>query len=91
MDSAGRFWQANAPPRPGDAIQLTAPVLFHVQWDDELFPRDGQFALFDLLGSAEKQLIAYPGAHGETRPGAIEMWREFISSHLPPQGPSRLP
>ena len=24
-------------------VTITVPVLFHVQWDDELFPRDGQF------------------------------------------------
>jgi dienelactone hydrolase len=41
-----------------DAIELVAPTLLHVQWDDELFPREGQLALFDLLGSRDKQLIA---------------------------------
>ena len=30
-----------------DAGQVSAPTLLHVQWDDELFPRQGQFALFD--------------------------------------------
>jgi len=69
-----------------DALQLTAPTLFHVQWDDELFPRDGQLALFDLLGSRDKQLIAYTGAHGETRPAAPAAWRDFISGHLRPTG-----
>lgn len=67
-----------------DALQVTAPVLFHVQWDDELFPRDGQFALFDLLGSRDKQLIACPGAHGETKATAIAAWCAFISRHLEP-------
>ena len=44
-----------------DAPKITVPVLFHVQWDDELFPRDGQFELFDLIGTHDKQLIAFPG------------------------------
>ncbi|MCO6005199.1 hypothetical protein NE236_09400 [Actinoallomurus purpureus] len=37
-----------------DARRITAPTLFHIQWDDEIFPRDGQLALFDLLGSRDK-------------------------------------
>jgi hypothetical protein len=65
-----------------DARQVRAPALFHIQWHDEVFPRDGQLALFDLLGSADKQLIAYAGAHAETRPEAITVWRDFISRHL---------
>lgn len=65
-----------------DAARITAPTLFHVQWDDELFPREGQLALFDLLGSRDKQLIAYTGSHGETRPTAIAAWLDFISWHL---------
>ncbi|MGF7238902.1 MAG: dienelactone hydrolase family protein [Frankia sp.] len=67
-----------------DAPRLTAPTLFHVQWDDELFPRDGQLGLFDMLGSPDKQLTAYPGAHGETRPAAIAAWRQFVFRHLVP-------
>jgi dienelactone hydrolase len=65
-----------------DAVKLTAPILFHVQWDDELFPRDGQLDLFDLLGSADKQLIAYSGVHGDTRPDAVVAWRDFICRNL---------
>lgn len=65
-----------------DARRVTAPALFHIQWDDEIFPRDGQLALFDLLASRDKQLIGYSGAHGETRPAAVALWRDFISGHL---------
>jgi fermentation-respiration switch protein FrsA (DUF1100 family) len=65
-----------------DARRVTAPTLFHVQWHDEVFPRDGQLALFDLLGSPDKQLIAYPGSHTETKPAAIALWRDFIAGHL---------
>jgi dienelactone hydrolase len=66
----------------GDARRVTAPALFHIQWHDEIFPRDGQLALFDLLGSRDKQLIGYAGPHGETQPTAITLWRDFISCHL---------
>jgi dienelactone hydrolase len=65
-----------------DAVRVTAPALFHLQWDDEIFPREGQLDLFDLLGSADKQLLAYSGAHAETRPQAIVAWRDFVTEHL---------
>lgn len=67
-----------------DARQVTCPALFHLQWHDEIFPRDGQLALFDLLGSDDKQLIGYAGAHAVTRPEAVARWREFVSGHLAP-------
>lgn len=67
-----------------DARQISTPTLLHVQWDDELFPRDGQFALFESLGSREKQLIAFPGSHGDTAPTASAMWCDFIRKHLRP-------
>jgi len=66
----------------GYARQVAAPVLFHLQWNDEIFPREGQLALFDLLGSAEKELIGYGGPHAETKPAAIARWREFIARRL---------
>ncbi|MGA2530495.1 MAG: hypothetical protein ABSG36_15215 [Acidimicrobiales bacterium] len=67
-----------------DAGGLSATTLFHVQWDDELFPRNGQLALFDTLGTREKLLIAFPGLHAETHPMAPKMWCEFILKHLRP-------
>jgi hypothetical protein len=57
-------------------------VLFHLQWDDEVFPRDGQLSLFDRLGSPDKQLIAFPGPHGASHPHAAAQWRDFLSHHL---------
>ncbi len=65
-----------------DAPRVTVPVLFHVQWDDELFPRDEQFELFDLLGSPDKQLIAFPGIHRITTPPAGTAWCEFVAERL---------
>jgi dienelactone hydrolase len=65
-----------------DARLITAPTLFHLQWHDEIFPRDGQLALFEALGSTDKELIAYNGPHAETRPRAVARWRDFIAGHL---------
>ena len=65
-----------------DAARITAPALVHVQWDDEVFPRDGQFAFFEALGAQDKQLVGYPGGHADTRPDAAVRWREFVHGHL---------
>ena len=32
-----------------------------MQFEDELFPRDGYLQLFDALGSTDKRLHAHPG------------------------------
>ncbi|WP_212914493.1 hypothetical protein [Streptomyces sp. TS71-3] len=73
----------DAPQRvAADARRITAPALFHVQWHDEVFPRKGQLALFEALGSPDKRLIGYAGTHGETTPEAVNLWRDFIAHHL---------
>jgi dienelactone hydrolase len=65
-----------------DAPNVTCPVLFLVQWDDELFPRDAAFSLFGLLGSTDKRLHASPGGHGAL---PEEEWRAsegFLARYL---------
>ncbi|HEX3513319.1 MAG TPA: alpha/beta hydrolase, partial [Trebonia sp.] len=49
-----------SPVLAGTAAQITVPVQFLVQWDDELMPREQSLALFDAIGSAEKTLHANP-------------------------------
>lgn len=61
---------------------LTQPVLFNVQWDDERFDRDGQLDLFDRLGSRDKRLHAYPGAHSDNGPEAFETQADFLKRYL---------
>jgi len=68
-----------------EAGAITAPVLFHLQWDDQVFPRDGQLALFDAFASPDKELIAYAGGHGVTNPVAVARWREFVHRLLAPR------
>jgi len=60
------------------AQRLTAPVVMHMQGDDEVFTRDGQLALFDLIGSSNKTLLARPGPHGFNHP------KDEASTVLPP-------
>jgi len=77
------FAASNMAPRfTRDAPTITVPILFHVQWDDELFARDGQFELFDLLGTHDKRLIAFPGPHMTTTPAAVDAWCGFLTHHL---------
>jgi dienelactone hydrolase len=71
-----------APRFTRDAPTIMVPTLFHVQWDDELFPRDGQFELFDALGTRDKQLIAFPGPHSAAAPAAVRAWCAFVTQHL---------
>ncbi len=65
-----------------DAPKITIPILFHMQWDDELFSRESQCGLFDLIGSEDKRLIAYPGPHGRSTPEAVDAWCRFLEGHL---------
>ena len=64
------------------APQIEVPVLFSMQWDDERFDRDGQLELFDLIGSEDKRLLAYPGAHAEDGEEMREMHAEFFERQL---------
>lgn len=56
------------------AAAIGAPVLFHAQRHDEVFPIDGQAELFNLLSSRNKQLRIRPGPHHGTRPGDEASW-----------------
>jgi dienelactone hydrolase len=64
------------------APQVRMPLLFVMQWDDERFDRDGQFELFDALGSIDKRLHAYPGPHSEDGPEAFEVGAAFLLRRL---------
>ena len=65
------------------ARAVSAPVLYHVQWDDAIFPRDGQFALFGMLAATDKRLLARPGLHAQTHPDDEASWQEFIKRNTP--------
>lgn len=65
-----------------DARSLVAPVLFLLQWHDELFERAGSLELFDAIGAPEKQLIANVGQHHETPPHARAASTDFLVRHL---------
>jgi len=65
-----------------DAPTLACPVLFMVQWDDEIFDRDGALELFDLIGSPDKRMHVHPGRHGAFPEEAAAASREFLAARL---------
>ncbi|MEV6537915.1 hypothetical protein [Streptomyces sp. NPDC051665] len=65
-----------------DASVITAPVLFHLQRDDEIFPRTGQLQLFDAFVSPDKELLGFAGGHRDTPEHASAMWHGFINRHI---------
>ena len=65
-----------------DAPNVQVPVLFHMQWDDELFSRESQCDLFDLIGSEDKRMVCYMGPHGRSSPEAVGDWCRFLEKHL---------
>jgi dienelactone hydrolase len=64
------------------ARQVSVPVLFLQQWDDELFPRADGLALFDLLGSQDKTLHAHPGGHLGIPRTEFGQAGQFLRRHL---------
>jgi dienelactone hydrolase len=66
----------------GAAAQITVPVEFLVQWDDERVPRAASLALFDVFASAEKTLHANPGKHAEIPAFELDSTVRFFGRHL---------
>lgn len=67
---------------PEAALGVTVPVLFLLQWDDELYPREGGLMLFDLLASSRKTLHANPGRHLDIPAAEITAALEFVAGQL---------
>jgi dienelactone hydrolase len=64
------------------AAQITIPVEFVLQWNDELVPRESGLALFDAFGSQEKTLHINPGGHARPPAWESESWERFFNRHL---------
>jgi dienelactone hydrolase len=65
-----------------DAAAVQCPLLFVVQWHDELFPREQAFALFEAFGSADKRMHVSPGLHAEVPAEEFEASGSLLASHL---------
>jgi dienelactone hydrolase len=64
------------------ARQVTIPLLFLLQWDDEGNPRQRALDLFDAFGSTEKTLHANLGGHTGTPWFELEDGGRFFDRHL---------
>jgi len=85
----GLFGWAEGSPLVGyddKARAVDVPVLFLVQWNDELVPRTAAFELFDLIGSSDKTLHAHPGPHVAVPRVERVAAENFFAHHLGPVG-----
>jgi len=65
-----------------DAAAISVPVLFLVQWHDELFSRESSLELFDSFTVTDRTLLASPGTHGAVPEETILHSMEFLSRRL---------
>lgn len=75
----GLFWHESL---AGAAGQITVPVEFTLQWDDEHIPRESGLALFDAFASTEKTLHANTGRHKELPRFEADSAVRFLARHL---------
>ena len=69
------------------AKRVDCPVLFLVQWDDELVERGSALELFGALGAKDKRLHSHPGVHTAVPPEEFDASEAFLARHLE-TGPS---
>lgn len=65
-----------------DAQRVRSPILFVLQWDDELFPRDRAIELFGMIATTDKRLHANTGRHGEVPMEEFAATEAFLARHL---------
>lgn len=82
--AAAAFFAGGYVPRAQreEARQVTVPLLFLLQWDDEGNPRQRALDLFDAFGSKEKTLHANLGGHLGTPWFEREDGDRFFGRHL---------
>ncbi|MFJ6463651.1 alpha/beta hydrolase [Streptomyces sp. NPDC091387] len=64
------------------AKEITVPIEFAMQWDDEHIPREAGLALFDAFASTEKTLHANAGKQGEMPRFEADSAVRFFARHL---------
>ncbi|MCX4632129.1 alpha/beta hydrolase [Streptomyces sp. NBC_01443] len=82
--SAAGFFAGGYVPRAQreEARQVTIPVQFLLQWDDEGNPRQRALDLFDAFGTKEKTLHANMGGHAGTPWFEVDDGNRFFARHL---------
>ena len=74
--------RSSTDPQAELAADITVPVLFLLQSDDELMTRDAGIALWDALGSTEKTLHLNPGGHIDVPRFERDAAEQFFRRHL---------
>lgn len=64
------------------AAQVSVPLRFLLQWDDQLIARDAGLALFDAFGTRQKTLHANPGGHHEVPDSELDSAVRFLADQL---------
>ncbi|MBC3841063.1 alpha/beta hydrolase [Streptacidiphilus sp. 4-A2] len=64
------------------AAQITVPIEYDLQWDDEHIPREAGLALFDAFASKEKTLHVNAGRHKELPRFEADSAVRFFARHL---------
>jgi hypothetical protein len=64
------------------ARQVTMPLQFLLQWDDEGMERQPTLDLFDAFGTREKTLHANLGGHGGVPWFEVDNAARFFTRHL---------
>ncbi|MGW6376020.1 alpha/beta hydrolase family protein [Rhodococcus sp. NPDC055112] len=70
------------------AAQITVPIEFLLQWDDEHVERQSGLALFDAFASKEKTLHANAGGHVDMPRFEVDSAIRFFARHLGQVGAS---
>jgi hypothetical protein len=64
------------------AKEITVPIEFDMQWDDEDISREAALALFDAFASPEKSLHVNAGKHHDLPRFELESAARFFARHL---------
>jgi fermentation-respiration switch protein FrsA (DUF1100 family) len=75
-------WGPNADDLVRLAPQVSCPVRFLLQWDDEIVPLQSGLELFGKLGSKNKTLHANPGAHAAVPAFEFADTVEYLDRYL---------
>ncbi len=75
-------WGPNADDLIRLAPEVTCPVRFLMQWDDEIVPRDACLDLYGMLGSVKKTLHANPGAHQAVPRFEFQASADYLDRYL---------
>jgi pimeloyl-ACP methyl ester carboxylesterase len=65
-----------------ESARITCPVLFLVQADDEVVPRDAAFRQFEALGSQHKRMHVNAGMHMHVPRDETPFIELFLATHL---------